>query len=230
MERTLAELESDDPAWPQIVTWARAARHSVKILPRSLRGEQELVALQVTTRSPMGSIALETAGILVDRGWLRILGSGSDECDSSICKWNGLLSGTQPLIAGALLVAWDVVGGLFAVNDTAMAVGRGHVWYFGPDALDWLDMGMGYSGFLQWAFDGSLATFYENLRWPGWESEVEVVPADRGLLLYPFPWSQEGRDKALVKRSSVPASELLRIYLDTRRQLAEAGIGDEPEV
>lgn len=41
-------------------------------------GETALLATQVTTRSPMGAVVYHTGGILVDHGWIRILGAG--EC------------------------------------------------------------------------------------------------------------------------------------------------------
>jgi len=42
-----------------------------------------LVAVQVTTRSPMGAIIYETGGILVDHGWIRILGSGCEPSEET---------------------------------------------------------------------------------------------------------------------------------------------------
>jgi hypothetical protein len=37
-------------------------------------GRRTLEWLQVSTRSPLGAIALHTGGLLVDHGWLRVLG------------------------------------------------------------------------------------------------------------------------------------------------------------
>jgi hypothetical protein len=80
--RDLADLLSPDPAWPLVLSWVREARHQVEVLPvERARAEDVLVALQVTTRSPMGALALETGGLLVGGGWLRILG-GTDYATS----------------------------------------------------------------------------------------------------------------------------------------------------
>ena len=47
------------------------------------------------------------------------------------------------------------------------------------DALDWEPLQMGYSDFLQWAFSGELAQFYDWIRWPGWEDDVKTLHGDR---------------------------------------------------
>ena len=77
--KTLSDLiNTTNPAWPLIQEWLAEATNPVEILPRdSAAAEAELVKTQVTTRSFMGAVVYETGGILIDDGWLRILGSGS---------------------------------------------------------------------------------------------------------------------------------------------------------
>lgn len=80
--KTLADLiNTADPAWPLIQEWLAEAANPVEILPRDpAAAEAELVKTQVSTRSVMGAVVYETGGILIDQGWLRILGSGSPAC------------------------------------------------------------------------------------------------------------------------------------------------------
>ena len=71
-------IQTQDPAWPLIQEWLTEAVNSVEVLPRTLeKAKEELVKTQVTIRSFMGAVVYETGGILIDDGWLRILGSGS---------------------------------------------------------------------------------------------------------------------------------------------------------
>ncbi|HEV2236648.1 MAG TPA: DUF2625 family protein, partial [Ktedonobacterales bacterium] len=102
-----------DPMWPIVKSWLRSASHAVNVLhvePEVAR--TTLLALQVTTRSPLGAMAYETGGILVDSGWLRLLGSQSDGMQSGILAWNGLAQTAIPLPPeGSLIVAHDVLGG-----------------------------------------------------------------------------------------------------------------------
>src|SRR5262245_42097796 len=63
-QRSLDQLtEAEDPAWPLIGRWVADARQAVEVLPAEReQAETTLVALQVTTRSPLGALALETGG------------------------------------------------------------------------------------------------------------------------------------------------------------------------
>lgn len=78
--RPLAELRSDDPAWPLIQTWISEATSEVVVLPSDrTRGEETLYRLQVTSHSALGAVGFEIGGILIDHGCLRLLGSGCEE-------------------------------------------------------------------------------------------------------------------------------------------------------
>ncbi|RZK35185.1 MAG: DUF2625 family protein [Hymenobacter sp.] len=109
-KRSLNELiNRQEPGWELVAGWIKQAKNKVQVLPKTpARADSALVATQVTTRSPMGAIVYETGGILVDGGWLRILGSGSPGLDRDLMGWN---SGKQQ---GFLLVADDVLGGFYA--------------------------------------------------------------------------------------------------------------------
>jgi hypothetical protein len=56
--RALSELvETDDPAWPEIEAAVAAASYSIEVLDADPgRADDELVKLQVTTRSWLGAV------------------------------------------------------------------------------------------------------------------------------------------------------------------------------
>jgi hypothetical protein len=219
MSRSIDELiDRSNHAWPTVMRWVSAASRPVTVLPANPGGRQTLEALQVTTRSPMGALALESGGLIIDDGWLRLLG-GSEPERIGLRTWNGLLPDSEPLVPGALVVAIDVVGGLFAINDVAFPDGRGHVWYFGPDTLTWLDTGMGYSELVKWSVGGDLDGFYSDLRWPRWRDQTRPLTIDQGISIYPFPWATDAGPLGSRQRRVVPITELAYIYLDTKRQL-----------
>jgi hypothetical protein len=69
------------------------------------KGEQALLAIQVTTRSPMGAIAYGSGGLLVDHGWIRVLGGGHARLPRDIGSWNFPKNVDQPQrLPGAMLV------------------------------------------------------------------------------------------------------------------------------
>lgn len=216
--RPYAELLSAEPAWPEIAALAAKAGKRVTVLPTTADGARVcLEGLQVTTRSPLGAIAHETGGILVDHGWLRLLGSGHARLARTLGGWNQALA--IPF-AAYMVVADDALGGTFAINGGALGGARGNVHYFAPDSLRWEDLGFAYGAFVGWTFTGDLVKFYDGFRWRGWQAEVEALGGDRVIGLYPPPWSDEGKDPARVSRRPVPAAELWRFHLDVIAQLA----------
>ena len=215
-KRSLQELlDTDEPAWPLVQSWLREATNPVEVLPPSEPARAEaLVATQVTVRSPMGAVIYETGGLLVDHGWLRLLGSGHPRLPRSLPAWNLGRSWADPDAAPPfLLVADDVVGGFFAVNGGPLGEERGNVYYLAPDSLAWETMGGGYTDFLLWGLSGDLGAFYEGYRWPGWQAEVQALGGDQGFSIYPPPCTA-GPPYGERHRGAVPLQELYRLYVD----------------
>ena len=222
MRRGLDELvDVSEPGIDLVREWVGAARNPVELLAcERSAGEATLLALQVTTRSPMGAIAFETGGVLVDHGWLRVLGAGCARLPRSIATWNRLDRGADAhRMPRALLVGDDLVGGFFVLNGGALPGRPGGVFYLAPDSLDWEDLELGYSDWLRWTLIGDLAKFYENARWIGWESDSSALGGDRAVSVYPFLCA-EGPSVADRARRPVPVEELWGLHaIELPRQL-----------
>lgn len=208
-------LDREDSAWPIVQQWLAEATNLVEILPPpgEATRERALVETQVTTRSPMGVIVYESGGILVDNGWLRILGSGHPRLPRSLPAWNFKRScpgRDEP--PPFLLVADDVVGGFFAIDGGGLGIDSGKVCYFAPDSLAWESTQLGYSDFVVWCCRGDLASYYENVRWPNWQSEVSALGGDQALAFYPF-LSCAGPPIAERSRRPVNISEVYDLHL-----------------
>jgi len=163
----------------------------------------------------MGAIALETGGLLIDHGWVRVLGGGSAELPRTIPEWNGIAEPGSPSrrLPGTVVVADDVIGGFFAVNGGGLKGERGHVFYHAPETLEWTDVAPSYSEWLWGMLTGDLEKFYEGLRWPGWQKTVESLKGDRGLVVYPFLF--EGTNGGSnASRKPVPITELWTLYVE----------------
>ncbi|AQR70000.1 hypothetical protein BZG29_17940 [Janthinobacterium sp. LM6] len=217
--RTLNELlDSEDPAFPLIKQWASEADLPVELLPPSAGREDVLLSLQITTRSPLGAIAYETGGILVDGGWLRILGSGHDKLERNIATWN------EGKADGFLLVADDVLGGFFALNGGALGPDQGQLYYLAPETLEWEALEIGYTAFVEWAFTSQLRQFYGRQSGDahGFEELPELpLPGDLCLNFYPFLWTQEGSLKTSSRRA-IPVQEQWALNLDLQQKLLDA--------
>ena len=223
--RSLRDLISDDSAWPLVREWIDAASKPVEVLQASDPARaQALEELQVTTRSPMGAVVYETGGLLIDEGWLRILGSGHPRLTRTLPGWNKGRTWIEGEPAPKILiVADDVLGGSFAINGGGLHGPTGHVHYFAPDRLTWEPLEYGYSEFLHWVLTGNIEKFYETWRWPGWRAEVSELAGDKAFSIYPFLWA-EGPTIENRSRKAIPMAELFGLQMDLQRQLAG---GDE---
>ena len=213
--RSLSELiDTDDPAWLEVQEWIAGATNTVEVLPvDEANRDSALLAIQVTTRSPMGALVYETGGLLIDHGWLRILGSGHSRLPRSLASWNEgrtMLGDGQP--PGYLLVADDVLGGFFAINGGSLGEEMGSVFYFAPDSNEWECLDLGYSEFLMWSLQGDVAGFYASLRWPGWEQEISTLNGDQAISVFPF-LSAKGPPIAERHRGVVPISEMFTLHI-----------------
>jgi hypothetical protein len=136
----------------------------------------------------------------------------------NLLNWN--MSGDdQPLLAGALLVAHDVMGGFFAINGGAFPGEPGRVFYMAPDTLQWEALDLSYSELLHWGATSDLAGFYARMRWPGWEAEVSMLTGDQGIAVYPFLWANAEIPPAERSRRPVPMIELWHMQQEIARQI-----------
>ncbi|GAA1713616.1 DUF2625 family protein [Fodinicola feengrottensis] len=228
--RSLTELtEVDEPAWPTIMAEISESPLTVKTLPADEEhGSACLHWLQVTARSPLGAMALHCGGILLDHGWVRIYGGATDF--PSLRSVNGISDDDATPPSGSLVVGHDVLGGVFSLNGMdSQAWGRGapgEIAYFAPDSLRWESLGAGYGAWLSWLLSGRTNQFYQDLRWPGWETESAAVGLTEGLSVVPFLWSKEGRqDLSATSRRAVPMHEVLGMSSDVSQQFDGADPG-----
>jgi len=179
------------------------------VLPASSESGAALYQVQVTTRSPMGAIVYETGGILVDSGWLRIIGSGCEEMTRSLPSWNKDMMGDD---LSAYLVADDVLGGFFAINGGAFGDELGSLYYLPYDALGWEPLGLSYSQFIAWSVSDNLYNFYGADRFSDWERRKDLITPDQCYSFYPFLWTKEGSIQTSSSKP-IPASEAIKLKL-----------------
>jgi Protein of unknown function DUF2625 len=198
-------------AWSEISALVLASPYPVEVLPADPQQAAAcLAALEITTTSWLGAVIANSGGLVVDHGWLRVLGGGHDRLPD--------VAAERARRSGPLVVAFDVMGGQFAWLQAEPGV-RPTVHYFGPEDLAWQDLELGYGDWLEAMLAGALTGFYQGLRWPGWEAEVAAVALDQGIHTVPPPWTREGKDLSAVSRKPIPLAELVSVHRDTARQL-----------
>jgi hypothetical protein len=175
-------------------------------------------------------MAWHTGGLLVDHGWLRVLGGGDPGVGLvDLASANGLEG--EPAAPTAILVGFDVLGGRFEINGANPAAierpgSPGELCYFAPEKLQWQSLGLGHGDWLSWLAAGNTTLFYADVRWPGWEEEVHPLSADRGLAVYPFLFTREAKsDLAATHRSSVPMTEVFDLNAELAAQMRQLPAG-----
>lgn len=222
-----ALLQTEDPAWPALRQWLAEASNSAGLLATDRpRGDQTLLALQVSLQTTLGAVGRYTGGVSVDGGWIRLLGAGGPRMQEGLREWNGL-DGGRPALPGALIVAHDAVGGFYAVNGGAFAGAPGIVFALSSATASWVNLGVGYTAFLRWALSGDLDSFYGPQRWPGWRAEVAALSLDEALSVQPYPWLTPLSEAApMARRRRQPAP--LRVLWDLLIDAWSAGPSSPP--
>lgn len=214
-------MNKTEPGWALVQQWIDSAKNTVEILPcDTTKAKDALYKTQVTTRSPMGAIIYSTGGLLIENGWVRILGSGHNKLNRTLPDWNKGKSftnfGDKPSF---LLVADDAVGGFFAVNGGLFGKEAGKIYYLSPDNLEWEALDMTYTDFLDFCFNGNLTKFYETLRWTNWKEDVSKLDGNMVFSFFPYLWTKQGKDINQNTRKPVPIEEQYIFNLSSRKQL-----------
>ena len=154
----------------------------------------------IPDNSLFGAIVYETGGIVFD-GWVRVLGCG----ERNLADWNNKLK-----LNGVLVVADDILGGLFGLN-----IETNFIHYFAPDTLAWEKLDFTYSEFIYWLSEGDVDMFYESFRWDDWTNEVKGLTFSEGISFYPPLWAAE-KDKS---RKAIPLEEIVLLSFEYQKQL-----------
>ena len=214
-------IDKADPGWTTVQDWIKTAKNKVEVLPvDAVNAKEALYKTQVTTRSTMGAVVFMTGGILVDDGWIRILGSGNSKFNRTLPDWSKGKSfkefGEKPSF---LLIADDAIGGFYLLNGGGLGKDLGKVYYFSPDNLEYEPLDISYSEFLGFCFNNDLDKFYDGNRWDGWRKDVSKLKGDQVYNFYPFLWTAEGSDINKNTRKVIPIEEQYSLNLDLRKQL-----------
>jgi hypothetical protein len=217
--RPIEELiNTTDPGWKLVKEMIDSATNKVEVLPAdSMRARTALYDLQITSRSSLGAMVLNTGGILIDHGWIRILGSGSAKLDRGVMEFHRKLYPAQN--PGYIVVADDAIGGFYLQNGGGLGDDIGKMYYFSPDNLEFEPMEYGYTEFLSFCFSGNLEGYYQGYRWKTWKTDVQALPGDKIFNFVPMLWSKQGKDIEKNIRAAIPVEEQYFFNLDLRKQL-----------
>jgi len=217
-------INKTDPAWPLVQKWIDSAKNKVEVLGfDSVKAREVLYNTQVSTYSTLGAVIYNSGGMMIDNGWIRILGSGSPRLNRSVSEWNKGKTikefGDKP---DYLLVADDAVGGFFAINYGAFGKDLKNIYYLAPNSLNWEPLNAGYSEFILFCLDSDLSAFYKGLRWATWNQFIADLDGSKSYSFRPYLWSGEGTDIDKCTRKLVTTEELFRFNLKKQKELYDS--------
>jgi len=189
--------------WQQLLDLFEKTDRSIEIREGNIaHGTNEIQEIGASPESVLGAVVVNTCGIVFDK-WVFVIGQSFDNF--------GILNFSEKMnydSNGLLVVATDIVGGVFALNMGRFTEDQGLVWYFAPDTLEWESLEMKYSQFIAWLTQGDLAGYYSSMRWTNWRKDAESVSFGKGILVYPYLWAKECNIETASK-TVVPLSEIL---------------------
>lgn len=216
-------IDPQQTGWVQVQKLLSSSKNKIEILPKdSLRADSALYLTQLSTKSALGGIIYNCGGILIDNGWVRILGSGSKQLNRSLPQWNkGKSFANYGDSSSFLLIADDVVGGFFAINTGGLAekdIDR--VYYYGPNSLKWQPTSLSYSEFIIFCISDGLKKFYRDFRWTGWEDEIGKLDGNQVISCFPLLWTKEGLELK-CNRKIVSVHKLWNMYQSNNKASLE---------
>lgn len=144
--------------------------------------------------------------------WLILLGNDTEDV-KGIEYYNNINNIKHILSDNWRIVAYDVVGGIFALEVDDKDKINNSIWYFAPDTLEWESLEMNYAQFVAWVFQGNTDEFYEYMRWETWGNDCEKVSLEQGVLIYPFLWASEC-DIEKASKKVVPIEEIFSLNVN----------------
>ncbi|MGB7604159.1 MAG: DUF2625 family protein [Lutisporaceae bacterium] len=173
-----------------------------------------LKKLDINENSVLGQIIANTSGIIVDN-YIRVFANGDGINFQNIYTYNRELE--KYFGNKILIVADDIWGGLYAINNGGFSEEQGKIWYFAPDTLKWDNLELSYPEFIAWISSNNLNEFYNSYKWVGFQKDIAEIKYNQGILIYPFLWSSECNIDDAEKKV-VSFNELILLNLDYKKK------------
>lgn len=188
--------EETAPIREKIGSWASKAKNPLKLLPvDSARAQFAIFQLGIPLHSTLAAFIYHCGGMTVDHGWIRVIGSGNTGFERGFLDWNKDRKAYRPDSTELILIADDVVGGLFGLEKRSDGdIENSLVYYYGPNSLRWETVGLSYAGFIRYCMNGDLNQFYGDFKWKGWREEISVINTNQVISCYPLLWTKEGKE------------------------------------
>lgn len=122
--------------------------------------------LNLTSKSVLGVMLAKYSMVTTTEKRIRFFG-GDNKIRSSLAEINGLTGGKEEKVPGILVIADDICGGIFAINNGFVRnASVGNVVFLPYNALCFEDLGIGHADFVHWCMTCSYNDWLMN----GWKT------------------------------------------------------------
>ncbi len=167
---------------------------------------------KINPESVLGEIVRHVSSLSIN-SYLRVLGGNRNK--SNIFSFNLEIKKIYP--GNKIIVANDIWGGLFAINNGDFEDDLRHIWYYAPDELQWINLEIDYSEFITWICSERINLFYEHLMWNDMNDFIFNIGENKAVLIYPFLWSKECNINSAEKKI-VALTELINLNADYQKK------------
>ena len=155
----------------QINTWFNNASEKINFVKSDRKDLHSMTKLHVSDGSYLGEIVGNYSKVTICNGYISLLcGTGDD----SIVDINAVNENGMPeLFPGALIIAYDINGNIFALNSGACRdADMGSVLYLTKESFAWEKLDLRYAQFLKWISGLTSSDLVSN----GWRPESGDKP------------------------------------------------------
>lgn len=193
--------------WNKILDMMNCSVNRVSLNESVTDNSTAIRELQIDEFSSFGQVILHVNRMVIN-GYLRIFGEHILEINRKV---KNVYHGNK------IVIATDVFGGIFAINNGDFCGNRASIWYFAPDTLEWEDLNIDYTHFLQWVCSEDFNTFYSSFLWSTADDIIRIISDDEAVLVYPFLWSNECNIETASKKI-LPFDELLSLNAEYKHK------------
>ena len=143
--------------------WIKSSEGNVCIHRTNTKYDLEF---PVTNKSVLGSLISHYSMVMSLDGKIRLFG-GDDNERASLFSINRVRNGKETLIPGLLVVADDICGGIYAINNGFIKnASRGNVVFLPANSVTFEDLEIGHADFVHWCMTVSESNWLQG----GWKT------------------------------------------------------------
>lgn len=201
--------------WNELFEALRQSPNKVEICKSESDGYKIIEQMGIGENTTIGLIILNCSMLRIN-GYLRIWGSGNNTTHRNFVDGNNELRGYFG--GNKVVVADDIWGGCFAINNGDFSGSPQYLWYYAPDTLQWENLEITYSQFIYWAIGPDIQGFYKSFLWDNTRTLLDQITFSQGLSIYPPLWTKECDSKTASVRI-IPMNELVKVNIEIAKQL-----------